>query len=295
MSWVNRIIVLFCLMYCAFGTFNYLNYGVVANNQDWVFHFGQARGEPIESSYWSVMPQPPNTSYQPLYHWLFSFFSFNELAFYFANVLLVCGLIPFLLVKKWPSIWVVLIYFCGISLPHQFLYASTFPNALILVFFLVYLLKRNWLSWIVLTILAFFTHGFGLYLFLVIGFLEVGKWLTSGYWSVGWLQQAQMSWHNFGILLLSALPLPVIYFGFKQVNKKGEIFFGGLVLISFIASFFEFRALCIAQVLLCGLAGLQLEKESKKIQAGFALFLFAELCFYVLEFVFGTWKFIVFN
>lgn len=290
---MKPVFVLIGLVFCfyfLFGLSNFLQYGVVANNQDWTFHFVKSQG--LQACL-SVFQQWQCTYYQPVYHSLFSVFAVHPLMFYFVNLVLILVFIPLLLLELFKSKWGVAVYFGGCALCHAMIYGSLFPQALVLVWFLGYLLYRKWWAWLVFGVCAMFTHSYGLYLFLAIAFIEVLLQSKKVFFAIAFIKQNQMDLHHFGITLLSLIPLPVLFFGLRQAKENA--LYLGLILISFFMSFAELRTLCVAQILLCGLAGQNIEKTNWKIKKGFVLFLLVESVFYVLEFVFGTWKYIVLN
>jgi len=291
---VASIILIFFLFYFFFGFFNFWNYGTVNNTQDFVFHWGQIKRYGPGDSYWEQFDrETPDLDYPPVYHFLFSLFSFNKFSFYLANLFLIIVLIPILLFKVFRKWWAILIYFCGVSLPHQILYGATYPQALMLLYFLLYIVNRkNWELLLLLTILAYFTHSTGLLLFISIwGFELLGRFLNKNkVLLVGWMKPITLnSWREFIAIFFFQIPLPVFYFGLKKL-KSG--FFAGMIVLSFIAAIKDFRALSIAQLLFCILAGNALSDSSRKIKIGFALFLLFQRIFYLMDYAGGTWKFI---
>lgn len=296
MKLVFVLILIVFFGYFFFGVFNFVSYGKVANNQDWYFHYGKARGESIDSEYWKEHPLPFNYNYLPLYHFVFSIFAVHQLVFYFANLVLVLVLIPALLRKLFDNDWSVAIYFGGCALSHTIIFGNVYPQALALLFFLGYLLNRkNGLAFFVFGLLASLTHSHGFYLFLAIGIVEALLLVKNRVLAVGIMTQAQMNDRNLILTLLSLTPLPIVFFGLREAMRKENLLYLGLIGISYAASVLELRTLCVAQLLLCGLAGKNIERTHDRIKKGFVLFLAWQAAFYVLEFMFGTWKFIVLN
>ena len=293
------IIAVFFLFYICFGAWNYVSYDKVNNTQDFDFHFKRVQG--IDE----------NPKYLPGYHAIFSLFGWNQFLFYSANVFLICVLIPILLYLLKNNWWVVAIYFCGIPLAHQLLYGATYPQALVLVFFLAYLVYRKRfgmhpgaLIW--LTIAATLTHNLGLALFSIIWLLEslsiifkksglekhieefIGK-----YGAVGWIGPSQMIGLKGAIeLFFFQLPIPVLIYGFSGLKS---LFYAVLVIVSIAGTPFDFRAISIAQLILVFGTSEAIKGKSKKIKVGFVIFLIAQVAFYLLDYGLGTWKYIVLN
>lgn len=275
----------FFVFFSAFGLFNFFSYGSVNSGQDFLFHWNRVNG---------IVDETP---YPPLYHAVFSVFSFHVLGFYLANVFLVCVLVPLVLFLVSGRLWSVVVFFCGVSLPHMVLYGATFPQALVLLFFLVYLLFRRSFSLLaVLTALAFFTHHYGLYLFGFVWFVEILLYFFKGngkrFWAGMLLPSQFRGLDGFVAIVFFQAPLPVLFYGLRGFRGLFElIVFAGSVAMSA----FDARALSVAQVLLAIGFGKGFEKKPKSLVFGMALFLVFQLAFYFLDYSGGTWKFIVFN
>jgi len=272
------LILVFLAFYSLFGAFNYLNFGVINNGQDFLAHFSQSQ------------------DYLPLYNFVFQFFVFDQLVFYLANLFVILFLIPWLLLKISSSFYSVAIYLMGVSLPHQLLYGATYPSAMVLVFLLVYLLyKRNLLLLVALGLLAGLTHSKGIYLFGLVFFAEMAAMAFSYRKSLATgllLPKTLIGLKDLAQVFFSFTPLPVVYFALKN---RVEPFYLIMILFSFAATVHEIRAIVAAQLLLCILAGRNIEGASKKVRIGFVFFLLAQLFFYLLDFAGGTLKFIVLN
>lgn len=292
------LIFVFFVFYFFLGYSNYGFYGKTNSSQDFKFHYETAKNISIKNGF--------ETGYPPFYHLLFSFFAFNEFIFYFINLILISIIIPLMVFYISKKAYAVLIYFCGTSLMHNLIFGSTFPEALILVFVLIYFANRkNLLLWIILTFLAFLTHKSGGYLFLLIGFAElislmivvitnrfnekINNCLPAGYLIGTRLDSLQ----SLSVVLLSILPIPILYFGIKKIISNAFytiIFIGSLI----IAIQLDIRALSIIQLIFCFTVAEEIETKNKRIQIGLMLFLAAQTTFYLIDFGFTTWKLIVF-
>lgn len=281
------LIFLFFLLYLSVGVWNYWSFGAVNGGQDFAFHWGRVSGVVFEREY-------------PVgFHLIFSFFGWSQIAFYAANLFLIVVLIPLLLWRISGKWWSVLIYFCGISLPHQLLYGATYPQALLLALFLFYLcFRRNWALLGVLTAVGLLVHHQGLLLF-------AGVWAAELFW-LFWKKFARKRIdkfiHGAGLLVhsrwwglegtvelfLIQVPIPVFYFGLKGL-KDG--FFALLLAGSFLAATQNLRAISVAQLVLVVFSSRAISKCRLRIKAGFVLFLVFQGLFFVADFVGGTLKF----
>jgi len=280
------LIVFFLVFYSVFGYINYINYGKPNNTQDFNFHWNKIKGLTKES-------------YPELHHFIFSFFAFNEYTYYLANIILIIVLIPFLLFKLTKNFWSILIYFFSTSLSHALIYGATYPQTLILVFFLIYLLNRyNFGLLILLLILSGITHKSGAALFIVILLYEfISVWLETliksiklkqKICSVGFLWGTKItSFFQVFELLFFVLPIPIIYFGLKKINKNHLFIY--LSFISLLAAvMIDFRAISIMQICFIILAAEQIKESKPIIQKGFILFSITQLILYFYFFVLGT-------
>ena len=284
------IIYLFLILYLAFGAFNYLDTGKINHNQDFDFHFKNAQG--IQEH-----------SYKELYNGLFQYFGFNQFVFYAINVFLIIVLIPFFLFLLNKNYWNVIIYFFGVSFAHQTIYGATFPSALIILFFLIYLNNRwNWFLLMILTGLSYYTHSKGIYLFLAIWIAELlyivvlPKILpklkqnladVKRFAPVVFMQQMNMNtWQNSLWLFFINAPLPMLYFGLRKMR---DFFLWFMISVSILgAIFIDYRTICILQIILCYSVGEQVPKLSKKIKVGLCIYLLLQLGFYLLDYLGGT-------
>jgi len=287
---VSILILVFFIFYSVFGYINYTNYGIINNSQDFDFHWKKIQGLTTES-------------YPALHHTIFSVFAFNELTYYLANIFLITIIIPLFLFKLNKNFWVVFIYFFAVNLPHVLIYGATYPQALILVFFLIYLNNRyNFKLLILLMILAKFTHKSGSILFFGIlifeffyvtfGDLIKKSFNINGFLPAGYLLGTRLNdLRQFCSLIFLALPLPIIYFAFKKLKENAFYIF--LVFFSFIAAIInDFRAISIAQIILISCASYGIKNKSKKIKIGFILFALIQFIYYFLVYILGTTRLI---
>lgn len=280
-----KVLFLCLIFFCFYGFFalnNFNSFEKVNNSQDFFFHFNKANGT-IQ-----------DIDYPPLFHLISGIFSFNELAFYFFGLILIVFVIPFLLFYLTKKFYVVLVYFVLTNLPHIMLSGSTFPQALIIIFFLLYLIEKR--LFIPLTVLAFFTHNSGLFLFigiilieLIVLFYENFKLkFDSVFSSVGYLVGSKIT--GIKSLTMSALisiPLPLIYFSRKAFSKP---FYFLLALLGFgVALYSDVRGLWITQI------SLILNFEPPKTKKGFLLLIFLYCFFFLINYMISTIKVIALN
>lgn len=267
------------VFFCFYGFFafqNFNSFGTVNNSQDFFFHFNKAKG--LEGF-----------DYPPLFHFISGVFSFNEIAFYFFGLTLIVFLIPFLLFHLTKSFYSVLIYFCLTNLPHLMLFGSTFPQALIIIFFLLYLIEKRLL--ILLTVLSVFTHKSGLFLFsaiilieLIVLFYENFKLkIDSVFLSSGFLVGSKIS--GIKSLIASALisvPLPLIYFSRKTFSKP---FYFLIAFLGFgVALYADVRGLWLTQI------SLILNFNPPKKKTGFLLLICLYCFFFLINYMISTIK-----
>lgn len=280
-----KVMFLCLIFFCFYGFFvlnNFNSYGKVNNSQDFFFHFNKANGTIQESDY------------PPLFHFISSIFSFNEIAYYFFGLALIVFVIPFLIFHLTKNFYSVLVYFVLTNLPHLMLSGSTFPQALMIIFFLLYLIEKKLL--IPLCILASFTHKSGLALFIGVFIIELivlfydnfKLKFDSVFSSVGFLIGSKIT--GIKSLTMSALvsvPLPLIYFSRKAFSKP---FYLLLALLGFgVALYTDVRGLWLTQI------SLILNFEQPKIKKGFLLLVFLYCFFYLINHMISTIKLITLN
>ena len=284
-QWGKRLILFFFVFYLIIGSFFYFYTGVVASNQDFDFHFKRLNG------------LDDGREYSPLYHLLFLPFGFNPLVFYAVNILFICVIIPILIYGIARTHWSILAYFCGVALPHMWVYSSTFPHMITFVLLLVYFnYRKNVKVFFVCAVLASFMHSRGLELFLVIGFLEIFcfyfKKMVFRAPAVGFLMYDSLnSIPKLIMIPLIYITIPVLVYGLKKI----EAFYALLIPFSFFLATIDFRGITLAQLVLvlsCGPNLKELDDKTKNMILVLFLFMF---CYYVGEFVMGSWKMIIFN
>lgn len=285
----DYIKVLFlCLLFFCFYFFIGLNdlnvFGKINNGQDFSFHFTA-----IEDKNFSEYP--------PLYHLIFLPFVFNELSFYALNLFLILFFIPLLLFKLTKNFFSVLTYFVLTNLPHLMIFGATFPQALIIIFFLIYLnYRKNFVAFFLFLFLASITHKQGLTLFFAVGLIELIVFFYENFklkfdqvfCSGGFLIGSQIdSFKDVFAVFTSFVPLPLIYFSRKAFFDS---FYFLLICFSFLAGiFFDIRALWLAQIVL----SLNFVLPEKK--KGFLLLIFFYCLFFLFNFVLPTIKMIALN
>lgn len=275
------LILLFFILYLAFGLFNYASFGIVNNGQDFKFHFEKLNG--IGSG-----------NYSPLYYLIFFPFGFNEFVFYLVNLLIIVVLIPFLIFKFSKAFYSVLCYFMAVPLAHMMIYGATYPQALILVLLLIYLIfRKNYPLLVFFWILASLLHSKGFYLFAIVFMAElIEARLKSGkvFFPVVFLKESTLSLHTAFQAFFTLLPAPFIYFALKAAKSN---FYLILVLTSIISSFFELRALAIAELIVAVFLGVYLKTADWRIKVPILVACFFYLLWYVSDFGLGTFKMII--
>lgn len=302
------IICLFFFSYLLFGFWLLEKTGKINNSQDFIFHFQKAKGLPVGD-------------YKPLYHFLFYFFSENEFLFYSANLFLVMVLIPFLLFFLCRSFWVVLIYFCGVSFPHFTLFSATYPAALMVFLFLIYLdlrkrfiLKKFYIC-IGFVFIGGLIHSFGAALFLVVLLSEFVSTIWAAFQLKFFLLLFLKSFltektkallkipvillpvhFDFSIrqtnnLFLNLLPLQTIYFAARKI----DLFFLIIIIGSAFGMLREMRAIIIPQIICCICASDYIEKKEWKTKRLFLVFLLMQCFFYLILYFGETIKIIILN
>jgi hypothetical protein len=135
---------------------------LINNSVDFDVHWNKVNDPTYKPNY-------PNT-----YHLLFGLLSFDQFIFYFANLLIICALIPYLIFKVTKTWWGAFLYFAGVSLPHMWIYGATFPQSIVFLLFLMYLIKRKNVVVLLITgFLASLIHREGIYLFILVVIAEL--------------------------------------------------------------------------------------------------------------------------
>lgn len=276
---VSVLILIFFLFYGFFGVSNYVNYGKINNSQDFFFHFNSIKER--------------NTGNYPFfYHFVSVPFAFNEISFYLYNLILIIIIIPILLFYLTKNFFSVCAYFALTNLPHLMIFGATYPQALIIIFFLLYLIDKN--LFLPLLFFATFTHKSGLMFFLAIALIEffvlIYKNFKLKFNSVflsGFLIGSRIT----GIkeilsAILTFVPLPLIYFSKKAFSNP---FYFLLILSSiFAAVYFDIRALWIMQISL--ILNFVPPKKNKK---AFLVLVFLYVIFFLINYGFPTIKLIL--
>ena len=288
------LIIFFFLFYALLGYLNYANFGIINNGQDFDFHYKR------------INDISDNRFYSPLYHLIFKPLAFNQFAFYLANIILILAIVPLLIYLISKRIESVIIFFFGIPLAHMAIFSFIFPQVLIMIYFLIYLLfRKNWLIFIFLTILASFTHSKGFYLFLTILFLEIiliwlknfkpnfKRFAVNGFSGVVFLIQDTFKLERLGFYLSVMLPIPLVYFYLRKFKIN---FYSGIFVISIITAILsDIRVLWLAELILCLSLGTTFKKMPQKLKIGFCLFLLANLAYFLIDYGLGTTFLIIKN
>jgi len=283
------LISVFFFGYFFNGLFLYLETGNPNNTNDFNFHYEKANGL-------------TEKNYSIGYYWFFSLFAFNQFIFYLANILMPVVIIPLLLWLLVKNNWITAIYFLGLKFGNQIIFSGTFPMALIICFFLIYLLfRKNWLLLLILTFLAANSHSYGLELFILIWIAELSTLIikhTKNLITLTWIISipnmvfAESIERSHNIIKLNDLikvflfstPLPIIFFGLKQLIKEKDLFYWILFVVPFFIMFFvPSRVLSISAIIISIYAAKQLPKENKIIKIGFILILLLTFFYFIIE------------
>ena len=276
---VILICTIFLLFYLVLGIFNYSNFGLVNNSIDFDIHWNKL-------SDLNYFPDYPSA-----YHFIFQIFSQDQLLFYGMNLLIICLIIPILLFLITKTHWSTILYFCGISLPHVWLYGSTFPQAFIFMLILIYLLNRkNPIIFAFTFSLASLFHRHGMYLFTLIFCAEIVAFIfhktQEKYFPVVTLGVQKFdSIPVFLFYLITQISLPIFFFARKIYQ---DFFYLILAVVPILFLNYDARLISVSQVALLIVASPEIAKSKHKYFIGFILFLY--LIFFLLEFAVGTTK-----
>lgn len=276
---VLLICTAFLIFYFALGVFNFSIFGQVNNTIDFFIHWNKL-------SDLSFHPE-----YPLLYHFVFQIFSQNQLLFYGANLLIICLIIPILLFLITKTHWSTVLYFCGISLPHVWLYGATFPQALVFMLILVYLANRkNPFVYLFCLFLASLLHRHGAYLFFLIFFGEIISWIITKiqekYFPAVVL--GTQKFDSFPVILfylVTQISIPIFIFARKIFQN---VFYLILAVVPVLFLNYDARLISVAQLSLLVVASPEIAKSKHKFLIGFILFFY--LIFFLLEFAVGTTK-----
>lgn len=284
------IILLFFSYFFLIGLFNFFSFGVVNGGQDFFFHFSAINGD-----------TSLNPDYPFFYHFLFSYFGFSQIVFYLVNVFVIAVLIPLLVFKLTKTFWGVVFYFCGVSLPHIWLFGATYPQALVFVFLLVYFLNRkNVVVFGLMGFLSVLTHASGFGLFVLVGVFEIISYFVRFFvfekYEKGVLKKIKYFYLIFPAKINNLVMLVfflfahnsviVLYYAFKSL----KLFYLGLAFVSVWLSQTDFRIASLAQICFLISASGEITKLSKKKKFFIVVLLFVQLAYFVLDFGVGTVK-----
>jgi len=278
----TKIILLctaFLLFYLALGIVNYSNFGQVNNSIDFFIHWNKL-------SDLNFHPEYPSA-----YHFVFQFAFQDQLLFYGLNLLLICLIVPILLFLITKTHWSAILYFCGISLPHVWLYGATFPQAFIFMLILFYLANRkNPFVYVFGFIFASLFHRHGAYLFALILVAEAIHWLfgkvKDKYFPAVVL--GTQSFDSIPVLLfylITQISLPIFIFA-RRIYQN--IFYLVLAVVPILFLNYDARLISVTQIALLIVASPEIAKSKHNYLLGFILFFY--LIFFLLEFAVGTTK-----
>lgn len=269
----------FLLFYLTLGVVNYSNFGQVNNTIDFDIHWNKIADL-------NFHPEYPST-----YHFIFQIFSQDQLLFYGVNLLIICLIIPILLFLITKTYWSVILYFCGVSLPHVWLYGATFPQAFIFMLILFYLANRkNPFVYVFWFVFASLLHRHGVYLFALIGVAEIIHWffgrIKEKYFPAVVL--GVQKFYSIPVLLfylVTQISLPIFIF-IKNIYK--DVFYLFLAIIPILFLNYDARLISVTQIVLVIVASPEIAKSNHKYLICFILFFY--LIFFLLEFAVGTTK-----
>jgi hypothetical protein len=252
-----------------------LTFGTPNNCNDFYFHFQKSAGI-YEGETAEYYLKSFYDSYPPLFHFYGRWFASNIFLFYIGVCLLILLFIPtFLYWASKNNIWVTILYFCSVSLPHQLIYNSTFAQAMLLLLLSIYIYFRQTkyihLAWIGLALLSIFTHKQGgLPLFIGIGFLELiiflaKKWDLRNASSFAILQGVTLRGDHLASLFFEQSNIWVSWLALKGMVVSKGIFYFGLMVAGFVFCKTDIRVFALFQIGSIMLASEQILKmENKK-------------------------------
>jgi len=270
----------FLFLYLFIGIFNFSNFGLVNNSVDWDVHWNKVNDLDYHEGY-------PST-----YHFLFQVFNSSQLFFYGVNLIVICFLIPLLLFLITKTYWSSILYFCGVSLPHVWIYGSTFPQAIIFTLILFYLLNRkNPYVFFGCFVLASILHRHGIYLFALVFGAEIiefifNKYLKEKLYLFVVLGVEKFNYiHEYLFFLFMNVSFPVLIFS-RSIVKN--IFYLVLAIVPFFLLNYDARILSVTQLAFLVIASPKIAKSEHKWLISFILFWY--LILFLLEFAVGTTK-----
>jgi hypothetical protein len=267
----------FLFFYFALGVFNFNTFGLVNETIDFDVHWNKINDLDYKPDY-------------PMgYHFIFQFFSSSQLFFYSINLFLICIIIPYLLFCITKTHWSAILYFCGISLPHAWLYGATFPQVLVFALLLFYLANpKNPFVYVFGFIFATLVHREGNYLFALVLFAEIVAFFVLK------VQRKCFPVTILGVQKFGSIPLFLFYlitqisfpiFIFARKIYK-NIFYLILAIVPLLFLNHDARIISVTQIVLLIVASPEIAKSKHKWLIGFILFFY--LIFFLLEFAVGT-------
>ena len=270
----------FLFFYLAIGIFNFSNFGLVNNSVDWDVHWNKVN----DLNY--------SPSYPSAYHFLFNIFDSSQLLFYGVSLIIVCFLIPILLFLVTKTHWSAILYFCGISLPHVWIYGSTFPQAFVFMLILIYLANRkNPFVFLSGLILASLVHRHGAQLFALILCAEIIEFIFNKYLKEKLSLFVVLGVEKFNSIFeylfyfLMNISFPVLIFS-RSIIKN--IFYLVLAVVPLFLLNYDARLLSVTQLALLIIASPKIAKSEHKWLISFILFWY--LLLFLLGFAVGTSK-----
>jgi hypothetical protein len=241
-----------------FGFYNYLTFGTPNNCNDFYFHFQKSAGI-YEGETAEYYLKSFYDNYPPMFHFYARWFASNTYFFYVGACLLVLLFIPtFLYWASKNNIWVTILYFCSVGLPHQLIYNSTFAQAMLLLLLSVYLFFRDSkyriYAWIGLAFLSVFTHKQGgLSLFMGVGLLEILIFLAQK-----WDLKKSSAFVVLGGVTLDGGRLVSLFFlqsniwvswlALNGIIRLKEVFYFGLMIAGIVFSKIDIRVFALFQI-----------------------------------------------
>lgn len=197
--------------------------------------------------------EPYCSDYPPLAHWFFSLFAFSEKGFILAHLLLLFLLIPFLIWKLTENTHSVIFYFASAAWTHSI--DGTVAQTAMLIIFLLFVWRKNNLDRIVLLFVALLTHSLGVFLLGLYWILESFEKKNLHLLAIPSIPVLQnFNFGNFVDFLIKTNPFNLVY-GLYEGYKTNKIGLIGIILLSFLLSFWLPRILWVAQLGLVILMG----------------------------------------
>lgn len=275
--------ITFILLYSFFFS-NVERFSSFGASNDYLFHLYRAEGKCEELityspvKYYSI----ENCKNYPVgYYVLSSFFGWaGEMPFFAFNLIILCFLIPLILKRLVNNNWIIPLYF-SCSFLYNVIYAGIFPQMLIALCFLCYLLFRNSQYKYLFVGIGIFSHNLGLPFFAFVMLIDfLFNFLAELYKEADFnFQQKQDYFYSlipvFPILkqvtlgerLIDSLikPMPFIFawIGLKKMIQQRMFFLLAILIITIIYAFVDLRTLLFSEIILIIPASMYLS-ESKK-------------------------------